>query len=278
MRNLILLLLRYNGFIVFLLLELFCLFLVVRYNRSQNEIFVNSSNIFSGALNTGVSNVTRYFNLTSTSDSLATENARLYSTLSNIDTDQLLRDSVYTDEDTIEQYLFIPARVVNNSINQNNNFLTIKKKDISDAIEPRQGVISDKGVVGIVRSVSKRYATVMSILHRQVRINAAVKSSNNFGAIAWRGNNSTIVKLEDIPSHARLAIGDTIITSGNSPRFPKGITLGVIDTFWLESGSNFYDIEVKLTNDLNSIEYVYVINNEFQAEQEELEQELINEQ
>ncbi len=277
MRNLIVLLLRYGGFIVFLVLEIFCMFLVVRYNRTQREIYVNSSNVFSGSLNTKVSNVTRYFNLTNTSDSLAVENARLYEKLSNLDLDRLMKDSVYVASDSVNQFRFISARIINNSINKNNNFLTIKKGRL-DGIKPRQGVVSDKGVVGIVRNVSDHFATVLSVLHRQIRINAAVKRTNNFGAIAWRGNDPTIVKLEDIPTHARPIVGDTIITSGNTSRFPKGITLGVIDTFWRASGSNFYDIEVKLTNDFNSLEYVYVIDNEYIEEQLELEQQLIDEQ
>lgn len=277
MKNLILLLFRYGGFIVFLLLELFCMFLVVRYNRTQREIYVNSSNLFSGALNTGVANITRYFNLTSTSDSLAVENARLYSRLSNINLERMNKDSVFISEDSTQQYLFTPARVVANSINRNNNFLTIKKNRFSDSIKARQGVVSDKGVVGIVRDVNEKFAVVLSVLHRQVRINAAIKRTNNFGAIAWRGNDPTIVKLEDIPNHVNPEIGDTIITSGYSPRFPKGIMLGVIDTFWRASGSNFYDIEVKLSNDLNRIEYVYVIDNKYQEEQEQLEEQVINE-
>lgn len=276
MRNLILLLLRYGGFITFIVLELICLFLIVRYNRTQREIFFNSSNIFSGTLYKQVDDVTQYWNLTATADSLAAENARLRAQIQNIEKIYNTNiDSLELETDSLAQYNYIAARVINNSTTRNNNILTIEKGAV-DGIVSRQGVINDKGVVGVVKSVNNRYSTVLSVLHRQVRLSVAVKKSNFIGTLAWRGNDPTIVKMEDVPKHAQLEVGDTIITSGYTTRFPRGIMVGLINNIDLDLGSNFYDIDVKLSNDLNNVKYVYAINNNFRKEQEVLEQDLLN--
>ncbi len=280
MRNLILLLLRYGGFVVFLLLEAFCMFLVVRYNRTQQEIYVNSTNILSGALYERAANIRQFWNLREKADSIANVNAQLREEIELMKRAAALKaekDSTYILPDSSRQYRYISARIIDNATNGNNNTLTLAKGS-KDGIRPRQGVIDDRGLIGIVRDVSENYATVVSLLHRQIRINAANQRNNSIGVIAWRGNDPTIVKMEDVPKHINLIQGDTIVTSGYSPnRFPSGVMIGTIDTFWLQPGSNYYDIEVKLSNDLNTARYVYVIENSLIEEQEELEKEVADE-
>jgi len=72
-------------------------------------------------------------------------------------------------------------------------------------------------------------------------------------------------------------VNDTIITSGYSSIFPKGVMVGVVDTFWFEAGSNFYTIDVKLSADLNKVKSTYVIKDYFREEKKELEKKTINE-
>ncbi len=286
MRNLILLFLRYGGFIVFLLFEALCMFLVIRYNRTQREVYVNSANIVTATLYEQMDNMTKFWSLSSTADSLARENARLHSLIKNMNQVAITPlvaedDTTYIEPpdtiETIEQYQYIPAKVVNNSTNRNNNTLTLNKGSKHN-IQIRKGVASDKGIVGITRFVSEHYTTVMSILNRQVRVSTAIKRNNYIGSLAWRGNDPTRMKLEDVPNHADIQVGDTVITSGFTPAFPRGIMVGKIDTFWVSSGNGFYDIEVKLSNDLNNIQYVYVIENKLANEQEQVEKEVGDEQ
>lgn len=276
MRNLLLLFLRNGGFITFLLLEIFCMFLVIRYNRTQRDVYINSSNLLSASIYKWQNSATKFLTLSAVTDSLINENARLLSIINNqqfsepITIDSSTSTTIAT-LDTINPYTFTPAEVVNNSTNRNNNTLTLNKGYLHD-IKQRQAVISDKGIVGFTRFVNKNFTTVMSILNRQLRISAAVQRNNHIGSLAWRGNDPTRMKLEDVPNHADLMIGDTIITSGYSSKFPRGITIGQIDTFWISSGNGFYDIEVKLSNDLNNLQYVYIIENALAKEKEKLEQ------
>ena len=276
MRNLILLFVKYGNIFLFIFLELLCLGLVAKYNSSQNEIFVNSANILSGNVYGGVNNFKQYFQLSATNDSLALENARLRKLLYNTETNELARRDSIVDRDSMLQFSYVSAKVINNSINLNNNKITLNK-GASSGIKRRMGVIDANGIVGIVKEVSNKFSIVLSVLHRDVKISAAVKSKGFFGSMQWTGNDPSILDLVDISRHATVVIGDTIVTSGYSTKFPPDITLGVIDTFWLEEGNDSYAIKVKLNNDISNLQNVYVVDNILAREQIEIEEATKNE-
>ena len=83
--------------------------------------------------------------------------------------------------------------------------------------------------------------------------------------------------LESVPKHQYIAIGDTVVTSGYSTIFPKGIKVGRIEKFEVIPGSNSFEITVKLFQNLSSLPYAYVVKNRFAAEQLKLEEEVKNE-
>ena len=270
MRNLFLLFLKYGHIFLFLFLEFVCFILIVRYNRAQNEIYLNSANIVSGAIYSRVNNVSEYFKLDEVADSLANENARLRKLLYNSSYQSVTNiDSIF-NQDSVFQYSYLVGKVVNNSINLNNNKFTINKGS-KDGVKPRMGIINSNGVAGIIKDVKKNYSVALSLLNRQVKISASLKKSGAFGSLAWKGVDPNILNLEDIPKHSLISIGDTVVTSGYSSKFPPELMVGVIDTFWLEPGFNSYTIEVDLNNDLSRLNYVYIIDNILIEEQSEIE-------
>lgn len=276
MRNLIYLFVQFGGLIAFVVFEILCMYLVVNYNKKQKAIFINSSNTISGVLYEGMDQVTEFWNMSAVSDSLAEENARLRAQLRNARfVETILLDSA-KNEKTQQRYTFIAADIVNNSVRKHSNNLTINRGS-NHGIRPRMGVFDDKGIVGIVRNVGPRFSQVMSILHKESKITAAIRSNNYFGPLIWDGNDPTRATLSDIPKHAKLTEGDTILTSGYSTIFPAGLMIGVIDTFWLEPGSNFYTIEVLLSNDLGKAKYVYVVNDLMREEIKAIEEEVEDE-
>lgn len=256
MRNLILYLLRYGSFVLFLLLEGICISLLVNYNESQREIFVNSSGNLNGKVNSFTHRVGEIYTAHREVDSLSnvirelrTQNLYLVSLIEEAQLDTLKLDTFHT---------FIPARVIQNSIQKSNNFITINKGE-KDGVKPRMGVVADRGVVGVVRDVSANYATVMSVLHRQSRTAAKIKGTGYFGNLKWQGINPNVVNLEDIPKHVNVQVGDTIQTSGYSRHFPSGIDIGKVKEVELSQGSNVYTIEVSLFTDMRDLEVVYIM-------------------
>ena len=278
MQNILFLVFKYGGFLLFLLLEGFCMYLVVQYNHRQQEIYVSSANEWSGAVYSQYDNLVKYTNLSSVADSLAAENAALRATLRNAQFEKtLLRDTASTKLDSfVQQYTFVAAKVINNSVSNNNNFITINRGS-SDGVKVGMGVISSNGVVGIVRGVSAHFAQIMSILHKQTRVSASLKHNSYFGSLVWRGNDPQFATLEDIPKHADMKAGDTIQASGLSTIFPGGLMIGTVESFRNKAGSNFYSIQVKLSCDMSNLQYVYVVDNLFKKEQAELEKEHRNE-
>lgn len=262
MRNLIFLFIRHGGFVTFIFMEFLCMYLVVNNNQTQRAIYLNSLSAATDAMTKRVDNITQFINLSSTADSLVKKNAKLMADAENAKyINSVFRDTFRTPE-TQQLFTFIESKVISNSINKNNNSLSIDRGS-EHGIMPGMGVIgADRsGVVGIVKSTSKYYSRVMSVLNRQTIISASIKRNGHFGSIVWKGNDPTSVNLVDVPKHASIALGDTVQTSGFSTIFPEGIMIGTVDTFWIPSGSNFFEIKVTLVNDLNKTKYVYAVNN-----------------
>jgi rod shape-determining protein MreC len=140
------------------------------------------------------------------------------------------------------------------------------------------GVISShNGLVGIVRNVSENYAHVISLLHSQTRISCSVKNRSGHGSLIWTNLDPERMTLTAIPKHETIMVGDTVITSGYSTIFPKGIQVGRVEKVDKPAGSNSYHVTVKLFNDLSGIKYAYVVSNRFAAEKLDLENEVPNE-
>ncbi len=261
MRNLLYLIFRYSAFLVFILLEIFCLFLITNYNKSQREIWAHSSNLLSGNLNQRVQKLEDFFTLNAINDSLIRENARLLETIINyrIQSDsESFQAFESISQDSSINYKLIPAKVCDKTINLRNNFLTLCAGK-SQGILPGMGVISKDGAVGIVRSSSENFATVLMLINSQSRISAMIKSKEYHGNLVWNSEEIREFRMVDVPKHADVAIGDTVVTSGYSISFPKFIHLGVVRDLRIIGGSNNYDIKVELGYDLARISNVYVI-------------------
>lgn len=272
MQNLLYLLFRYGYILLFIALQIICLNLLVRFNPHQQELFIKSSNSISGWFYQQRTSITQFFSLADVARELAAENARLRRTFPEFHGPGALEHQVQKDSTIHQQYDLIPAKVINNSVSGLDNFFTLEV-GTREGIEKGMGVICDQGVVGIITDANKYYARGISILNRDCRISAAVKRNHFFGTLYWEGGDPTLARMGDVPKHAKLTVGDTIITSGFSAIFPEDIVLGVIESFSLLDGSNFYDIEVRLTMDLSNIFYVYVIRNLLRKEQLELQTE-----
>jgi len=276
MQNLIQLLVRYNAILLFLFLQGICFTLIIKFNKEQGAIYTATTNAFSGWLYNARDEVTKHFSFERENSKLAEDNARLFSQLEESQFNSIIESDTASSPDYVQQYLYTSADVINNSTNKPNNYLTINRGGLHN-IKKHNGVIGGKGIVGIVLGVSDRYATIMSLLHQQTKISVKIKNKGYFGSMVWKGKDSSFMSVEAIPKHALVIEGDTVITSGYSSIFPGGVMVGIVDNVEPIDGSSFHKIDVKLSEDMNKVEHVYVINNLFQEEQNDLEEELEDE-
>ena len=269
MRNFFLLIRKYNFFIVFLLLEVISGILLVRNSTYQRAAVISTSNELVGKIYTAYSNVTDYLVLGETNRILSAENARLRRADSVSFYDPSFRIIRVNDTIGLQQYEYISARVVNNSVSRVNNYITLDKGSLQ-GIQPEMAVMGSNGVVGIVKDVSEHFSTVISLLHSSTKISSKIKKNDYFGSSVWDGENPQIAKLLDIPSHAQVKVGDTIVTSSYSGIFPRDILVGVVSEIGT-SGESFKEIKLKLATDFQKLSYVYVVRNLLKSERDTLE-------
>jgi rod shape-determining protein MreC len=273
-------LLRFNGLFAFLVLEIFSLYLYFSQNATpEKTAFISSANQVVGNLYDYSNRWSRYWNLAAVNDSLAKENARLKMQLPSSQFSDLIDSSRIEDQYYRQQFKYTEAVIINNSINRPNNFITINRGS-KHGVRANSGVVNGtgEGIIGIVRAVSSNYSLAMSLLHKDTRISSKIKDSGDFGVLVWKNNNDTRhMTLESIPKHAKLDKGDTIVTSGFSTIFPEGVMIGTVDSFYLESGSNFYTTIVALSADLGKVQYVYIVDDLMRDERQKLEEDLGNE-
>src|SRR5699024_7362330 len=141
-------------------------------------------------------------------------------------------------------------------------------------IQKGMGVVSSRGVVGIVLHVSPHFSTVQSVLHADTRISASLVRSNAFGSLVWGENNHDprVAYLRDIPNHVPVVKGERVVTSGYS-LFPEGILIGKVVETGVASGESFFDIRVELNNDFSTLQFVYVVTDDLAKEKAALEAE-----
>jgi rod shape-determining protein MreC len=225
MRSLLRFLIQYHFTLFFVFLEIIAFSLLVRFNSFQNARVYSIRHAIVGRISKTNSDFTNYLSLEKQNKELVEENARLYNQLPL--SKYSLKDNSYTDSINSQLYRFIPAKVINNSVNKQYNFITIDKGSIN-GIKADMGVIGPNGLVGVVKTTTKHFSSVVPILNREFFPNARIKNSNFFGYIEWPGINYREVKLKDIPLHARINIGDSIETSGFTATFPEGLLIGTI--------------------------------------------------
>ena len=271
MRNLLIFITKYNAFFLFLIFEISALVIYIKYNSFQKATFINSTNQVSATLYERVSELNSYLSLREINDSLARENARLRNQLKSsflIDTitKRPVIDSAYK-----QQYTQILAKVISNSVNMRNNYLTINMGSKA-GITKGMGVTSASGVVGIVEHVSPQYAVIRSLLHKQTIISAMIARTKDQGSFKWGEDlDPTTGLLYDVSNNAQPKLNDLVVTSDLS-LFPAGVPIGTISNLNSKKGGGFFlNMDVKLSVDFSKLQYVTVVYNKLALEQKGLE-------
>lgn len=265
MQQIINFIIRYKNFLLYILLMIISLGFTIQSHSYHQSRFFNSSNWVTGNILRTSNNVTTYFGLDQENQRLMVENERLrYLLFNKSSLDTVALDSVQ------QTYTVTTGKVIKNSYAHPRNYITINQGE-KDSVKPDMGVITSKGILGIVENVSNNFATVQSILNEKSNINAKIKNTDHFGSLVWDMKRFDVVQLVDIPRLVPLTIGDTIVTGGMSSIFPEGIPIGTIRKFDLNSSQSFYSIDVTLFNDMTNIKNVYIVNNRYREEILELQ-------
>lgn len=269
MRNLILLIKQFHSFFIFLLLELVCLVIVFKNNNYQQSSYINSSRNLSGRFYSQKEKLTSFINLTEVNDSLMKENAALRKEL-GITTDvNPLNDSTFSKQIHVDSsiqtahYTYIPAKVLNNTIDQTINYITLNAGS-KQGIKKNMAVISANGIVGRISHVSENYSVALSFLSDRFNVSSMV-SDGTVGKLSWDGKDPDYGILSGIPQSVKLKPRDSVFTSGFG-NFPEKILVG--KAAQVLNGTSY---KIFLSTNFRKLHFVYVIAEEIDLERKKLE-------
>jgi len=270
MKNLLNFFYRNNFIFIFLLLEFICILILIKNNGYQGSSLLNSSNQISAHIYQAEANAKEYLLLRDENNHLAKMNTYL---LNRIKLGYgAIPLKIYKKNDTLykQEYEFMNGKAINSSVNKRNNYLTLNVGS-DQGITNDMAVIASDGIVGIVKDVSRNFSSVMSILHKDIRVNCQLKKDGTYGPLIWDGLDYRFSNLTDIPTHVKIKKGDTIVTSSLSGIFPEGILVGFVDSYEQRPNESYLTIKVKLSTDFKKVNHVSIIKYNYKTERDSLE-------
>lgn len=277
MRNIFLFIRRFFNLILFFVLQGTGIYILTNYNKTHQAVLGAVANEVTGGISEKYNNIEYYFHLRKTNDSLVKENARLHnmqpSSFESPDTAVITKvDTLMKDTMGVRKFRFMEAKVVNSSVTQENNYITIHR-GAKQGIKTDMAVIGPDGIVGKVILVSDNYSRIMSLLNRKSKVNAMLKKGFYTGDLEWDGKDPSYLTLSSISKSAQVKKGDTVLTSNVSSQlsFPSGLMVGTVSEVVPNPGSSFLTIRVRSSTNFYSLQYVYLTENLQYEEQKELE-------
>lgn len=265
MRNLLAFLAKYNHWFVFILLEVICFVLLFRFNNFQGSVYFSSANAVAGKVYEYNSSVTTFFNMSQSNKKLSERNLILEQQVRAL-TQYIAThhgDSLAMEQcqkQALAGFKLIPAKVIQSTINREDNLITIDKGK-ADGIHEDMGVACGTGVVGVVYMASDHYSIVLPVINVNSNISVMIRKRGYFGFLHWKGTPSDIAYVDDVPRHARFALGDYVVTNGYSSIFPPGIMVGKILHVFNSSDGLSYRVQLRLSTNFGKLRHVCVIDN-----------------
>lgn len=262
---------RNRFFLVFVILEVACMWLVISNNNYWGATYFNTSNYYVAKTMAISTQASEYTKLGEINENLAIENARLHAIVTQLGqkTPNNAPNGYAADSLFAERFSYTVAKVVDNQTSFQNNFITIDKGTV-DGIYPGMGVISATGVVGKVHVCSQNYSVITSILHSQFMVSSKLVRSDEIGYAKWPGKDPKRIELIDVSKNTKILKGDSAVTSDQNAVFPPGIMVGDVESVEVNQNQTFYNIVLRLATDFPNLSYVYVVKNNQVEEQQQL--------
>lgn len=153
-------------------------------------------------------------------------------------------------------YRVVPARVIGRSADNWSSIVIIDKGSYNGI---RRGFVAINylGLVGRVIEVGDTASKIMLINDPSIGVSSVVQRSRQEGLVSGTLGRSLIMKY--LPKDADIQPSDTIVTSGLTSAYPKGLLIGSVVSVGEEfSGLSRYAIIMPAVN-LSSIEEVLII-------------------
>ncbi len=256
---------HFGTVLLFIALQLVCLYLIVQFNERQRNIFNHTSLLLSSAIENKYQSWAQYFHLKEEIDEIHQRNAELRTQLRQLRRDGNADVPADDSSSTTPCFVYHSADIIRNQVSSRYNHLIINA-GTDQGLKEGMAILCDRGIIGQTDYCTSQYCSVLPLINVQSSVSAMISGSDYFGQLSWDGRHLQRAQLEGVPKHAQFSIGDTLVSSGYSTVFPPGEHIGTIRDFTVPQGSNFYYISVNLFVDFPSLRQVYWVENKNQGE------------
>lgn len=254
---------------IFILLE-FAAFAILCTSESIQSLWINKAaySVKAWLWSKGES-IHNYFYLKEKNVALEEENAALWEELQRYK--ELERRGRVADLDSLDhRFKCELAQVLKLSVNSQKNYFILDKGSL-DGVRPHCGVVSPKGVVGTIESVTEHLSYGRTLMNAGTSVSARLGRKGLTGSLSWDGVSSNGAVLHGIPLHYEVELKDTVWTSGYSNIFPTTLALGTVREVSTKNGST-KEVKVDLFQDFAELDYVYILIFQHIDEVERLEE------
>jgi len=178
------------------------------------------------------------------------------------------------DEDTVGQlnqlknvldlagrggYKVVSARVINRGSTESfKETLTIDVGS-SDGISRNMTVISESGLVGVVKSVGSNSSIVLLMSDPTFKIGVRIAGTQSIGVVSGQGGSTYLLQLLD--ATGEIKVGDTLVARGSQGGRPfvPGVPVGTVTTVQSNASSITQNADVNSTTNLEKLSIVAVV-------------------
>jgi rod shape-determining protein MreC len=150
----------------------------------------------------------------------------------------------------------VPAEVIGVLEYNNRYYITLNTGSI-DSIQKGMPVRTDAGLVGVLHELTSDYAIVETLINRNVKVAVKDVRSGVYGMLEWEGAEN--FRLKNIPESYDIKVGDLLITSNYSNKYPEGIPVGTVSSVNNDLTSLFLDINVDIAVDFKLLSQVFIV-------------------
>jgi rod shape-determining protein MreC len=273
----------YRNIILFLVLEFFSLWLIVKFNEHQRHLMGDIVLEAAGAVQGNKRSLTSYFDLRKTvnqlkggMDSLQNREDMLERQLDELRA-IVMRDSLLKQlpDSTIlkTRYRYIPSRAVQSTTSKNYNYITLDK-GADDGITVGMGVVSPQGIAGRVIQTSTHFSLALSAINVSFKLSVKAEGIGEIGLYEWEGGDSRYGLIHHIPPTVSVKPGDRILTSGNSTVFPEGYQVGTIESVNTDAQAGSQTAIVQLATNFRALRMLYIVDEGHKKEIESMKKDL----
>lgn len=242
--------------LLFVLFEIIAIGIYARSNCYTQATLLAHANAVTGGLAGAITDIDGYFSLAKENRELTERVAELEQRLAYYDRDVHGVEQIDIAE---LQYEYMAARVVSNSINRSNNFITLNK-GMRDGVVSDMAVLSPSGeAVGYILDCSERYSVAVSVLNTSFRTGCKIKGDGYSGSIEWDGGSPYEVQMRELSKYARIEVGAEVVTTGVSHYFPSDMLIGWVESYSLDESKTYYNARVRLAADFTNLHQVVLV-------------------